>query len=91
MKLFYFLLVTFIVGCSSPNMSGNWSASNNIYIEQKENGELAVTINKRGPFKGVITDNIITVDFYDDPGCCKGVVENDAIYWSNGSVWRHFK
>lgn len=91
MKPFFFLLIILLASCSTPNMSGNWSASNNIYIDQKENGELAVTINNRGPFKGVITGNIITVDFYDDPGCCKGIIEKDVIRWSNGSVWRYFK
>lgn len=78
----------------SINLTGVWSDvthghSRNCFIAQ--NGtSLIVRIGKRGPFQGSYDGlNAINVNFTDDPGCCKALIEQDGkvLQWDNGVKW----
>ena len=71
----------------SNDLTGHWQADQHITILQDKSDNLTVTINQRGPFKGVVKGQHISVDFSDDYGCCTGFIEHDTIHWSNGTSW----
>lgn len=79
-----------------PNLNGMWDDSWGSGIWQiyhtRSSGEFTVILpNRRGPYKGQFIERNKIAVFYDDRGCCTGVLTPDAsqIRWSNGAVW-HF-
>lgn len=77
---------------TEASLSGHWTDGDLILeIQGDESGFTVGYPNGRGPFTGrfIATDEV-SVDFYDDPGCCTGRVHADGgvIRWSNGGSWR---
>ena len=65
---------------------GSWGNGGAQIVDQG-NGSVMVNTNDGRHSPGTVNGNSINVQFQNDPGCCTGTFNNNAISWSNGSSW----